>query len=82
VTREERQYERAAVQVSRDPFARADFMREKCDKGQECAWCGQPARFSYYWQGDSVYRSARIGGSLQFEAKVFCSVDCYRTYNS
>jgi hypothetical protein len=66
-----------ASQIERDPFARASLMREKCEQGKECAWCGQPARFVYYWEQDSVARSTRFA-----QAKPFCSVSCFRDYHS
>ena len=63
-----------AVQIQRDSFGRATLMRERAEPGQTCAWCGQPARFAYYWEPDSL-RFVRRG-----TLPSFCSVDCYRTY--
>lgn len=64
------------AQINRDPFARATLYRDRAVRGVECAWCGQPARFVYYWEPDD--RASRLVdvGCL----RSFCSVGCYRTY--
>ena len=66
-----------AVQIERDPFARATLLREKCAKGQSCAWCGQNAKFHYYWEQDSIRPSTAF-----VRSKVFCSIGCFKTYQS
>jgi len=68
----------AAVQISRDPFARASLMRIRVDASdrQSCAWCGQPARFRYYWEADSIQPRTPT------PSVPFCSVGCYRAYFS
>ena len=70
----------ATVQINRDPFARASLMRQTVQtyNGQklECAWCGQPAKFRYFWRSDS----SNDLGSRSF--KVFCSISCWRSYES
>ena len=68
-----------ATQIARDPFGRASLMRERCHKGAECDWCGQPARWFYYWKQDSVYRT---GPPYGVTLRPFCSVGCYRAYYS
>jgi len=69
-----------ATQVRRDPFTRADLMRERCHKGAGCVWCGQPARWFYYWESDSIYRHR--GHPYGHTLRPFCSVGCYRSYSS
>lgn len=64
-----------AVSINRDPFGRASLMRERVTDKCECAWCGQTAKFRYYWEGDSVQRRRYV------DAKPFCSVGCWRDYN-
>ena len=66
-----------ATQILHDPFARVSLMREKCSAGLTCKWCGQAARWSYYYSSDAIYLSPHRYGSL----KTFCSVGCYRIYN-
>ena len=43
----------------------------------ECKWCEQHARFYYYWDDDQ-----RLGPRYSRNLDPFCSVNCYRTYNS
>ena len=62
-----------ATQIRRDPFARATLMRERVETS-ECTWCGQPGRFVYYWEPDSLRVLIRDDG------RVFCSIDCWETY--
>ena len=72
-TRAERN--REPVQIARDPFARASLMRIRVEGVDVCAWCGQPARFVYWWESD---------GSRPFVPEhrpAFCGVDCYRAYD-
>ena len=64
---------REAVQINRDSFARESLMRAIDEQG-ECRWCGQPARYYYFWESDN-YRRGRMDGP-------FCSVGCYRTHQS
>ena len=62
--------------IARDPFARADLVRERIDGPAECRWCGQPARFRYWWEND------RMGARFVVrQASPFCSVGCYRDYH-
>ncbi len=63
----------ARTQINRDPFARMTLMRQKLTTQCECAWCGQPARFNYYWESD-------CSRGPQGQLKPFCSVGCFRTY--
>ena len=66
-----------ATQITHDGFARTSLVREKCHDGAECKWCGQNARWFYYWNRDD-----RPGPRYGTQLDPFCSVDCYRTYNS
>ena len=63
------------TQIARDSFARMSLMREKCDANKECAWCGQRAKWHYFWEDDS-------SRGPQGQLKAFCSVSCFRTYYS
>lgn len=65
-----------AIQVKRDSFARATLMRDKAPANTSCNWCGQPAKWFYYWESDSSYQCPAPS------PKVFCSVGCYRIYNT
>jgi hypothetical protein len=73
-------------QISRDPFARETLMRESVRVSLAaggCAWCGgkRPLRagddymlYRYHVETDGGRKHAAAGG------KLFCSVDCLRTY--
>ena len=68
------------TQIARDPFARATLMRVTLEKQErkECAWCGQPSRFRYFWEGDArPVRSWELRNRGQY-----CSVGCWRSYCS
>lgn len=68
----------AINQINRDPFARASLMRvtlEKVDR-RDCSWCGQPARFRYFWEGDASRSRPPTG----YHDPQFCSIGCWRTY--
>ena len=77
-TRKGKEGDAMATQIARDGFARAILMRERCHAGAECKWCGQPARWFYYWTKDSSNPQPRYGRVLD----PFCSVSCYRPYNA
>ena len=62
------------VQIGRDPFARQSTMRVVITDAQDCAWCGQPARFRYFTEPDE--RPVRPPTS----GPAFCSVGCWRDY--
>ena len=68
------------VQISRDPFARETVVREIVHTTTEtCGWCGNNHHnhlFRYGVEPDSI--SCRVNWSKG----IFCSVDCWRTYNS
>ncbi len=72
----------AGTQIARDPFARATLIRrsEPSVFGVPCTWCGQVRKsgvmFTYAWVEDSINRQ------WWTPDKPFCSVDCWRTYNS
>lgn len=66
------------VQLRRDSFARATLMRQKCIAypKQTCTWCGQPAKWIYYWEQDSINTRPRdLDGT-----RPFCSIGCWETY--
>lgn len=64
------------VQLRRDPFARATLYREKLDPWDQCMWCGNPARWIYYWEQDRL----RTYPKNKADAKPFCSISCWETY--
>ncbi len=68
-----------ATQISHDPFARSSLMREPVlrQHNLECKWCGQRARFFYYWDADD-----RLGPRYGRNLDPFCTVGCYRSFNS
>lgn len=77
-----------AVQINRDPFARATLMRHVFARGitpDPCRWCGQPkGKFIYFWLPDdkgSQYAAQQIQHGYQNNL-VFCSVGCWRSHNS
>lgn len=67
--------ERPPVSVYRDPFSRHNIMRRKAPIGSTCRECGQPAKWEYGYNADS------IRNETHWEGKYFCSVGCRRTYN-
>ena len=69
-----------AITIRHDGFARASLMREKCPAGEKCKWCGQAAKWAYYWRADDNLSplTARYGVT----SYPFCGIDCYRTYNA
>ncbi len=64
-----------AVQINRDPFARASLMRSKNHGRDSCRWCDRPGRFNYGWEEDGLYTRPHYEGP-------FCSVRCYRVFFS
>jgi hypothetical protein len=70
------------IQLQRDPFARATLMRTAVPTTESCTWCGSTRRggslFAYRWRPDdrTSFDYYTYGDPL------FCSVDCWRTYNS
>lgn len=69
------------VVLQRDPFARANLCREvvPMDHRQRCDWCGEKSRFVYAWVEDTV---SPILALISAERNQFCSVGCWRAYNS
>jgi hypothetical protein len=74
------------VQVSRDGFARFDTVRrvEQDITGKGCSWCGQHRTRN---QGKNVlptlfeYGTWHDGGRLDTgDGKLFCSLECCKTY--
>ena len=64
-----------AVQIQRDAFARCTLMRDHIIGKHDCAFCGQPARFVYWWEADRIYAAPR-----PLALNAFCSVGCFRAY--
>ncbi len=72
-----------ATQIAHNGFAKAALMREKCHKEAECTWCGQQARWFYFWEGDdNLAGRGQRHGIGRYGLRPFCSVACYRTFNS
>lgn len=73
-----------AVQLKRDPFARATLMREKAEDWQSqngCKCCGKlGSMYYYYWENDYGRRAPDSRMKFRQETKPFCSVGCYREY--
>lgn len=72
------------TQISHDAFARTSTMRDRVYVHSEtCAFCGginwtkNKERFLYTYTTVSDDRPSRIRGG-----KLFCSVACWRAYNS
>lgn len=72
------------IQVSRDPFARYDILREcvpakDLQPGQNCAWCGNRRRagglFRYYVNHDGNNRNEPL-----CDGKLFCGKSCMGAY--
>lgn len=63
------------VQLHRDPFARQTLMR-KIETKRPCKWCGGDARFHYGWESDRIRRT-----DVHYEGP-FCSMNCYKAFNS
>ena len=66
-----------AVQINRDPFARASLMRDTLGKEDRdsCKWCGREhSKFMYGWEGD------QYGNNRTYLNGPFCSISCYRTF--
>ena len=66
--------------VSRDSFARGEYVRE-CHPNtdghrRECQWCGQsPARlYTYTWETDGMFGTWR-------SSKLFCNLGCFHSYH-
>ena len=69
----------AMVQIRRDPFARSTLMRGKCQPQSKCNWCGQPAKFHYWWENDS---SSPNGNRAWTQGiRPFCSIGCWEAYH-
>jgi hypothetical protein len=75
--------------ISRDPFARRNVVRETVRLDSEtanttCAWCGQVKTrpsghtflYRYGWDDDQGPRQSSM------QTKMFCSRSCERSYNS
>jgi hypothetical protein len=52
--------------------------------GSTCAWCGQPAKFSYWAMRESPtgFRSRPLLGEPMGQGKPFCSIGCFEVYSS
>lgn len=71
---------REPVQISHDGFARQCVMRTRATDG-ECGECGSQGRRWAYWvePDDRPNRSLNRAAAM---LRVFCSVGCWRAYNS
>lgn len=71
--------QRPIIVLSHDPYARQSLIRQCNGRQGECAWCGGRSgnglTYRYGVQGDSLYARPN------FSPRVFCSVQCWRTYN-
>lgn len=67
------------VLICRDPFARIELHREQVTPhGQTCAWCGGlNARRKLF-----LYRVEHDGGRKETSKWAFCSIGCYRSFNT
>lgn len=63
------------VSIRRLPFARANIVRRKAEKGT-CCWCGAEKRRWQYGYWDDQHGPSRIGWQGQF----FCSIGCAEAY--
>lgn len=72
--------------LSRDPFARLDFVRKSVHLGEltgpTCAWCGSPGRhisgfervlYRYGYEDDNCH--------VYLSEKLFCCKSCYECYS-
>jgi len=63
------------TEISRDPYARVDFVRRLVDKDdrKDCDWCGSaPGRFEYgYWEDGINKKPVWLKGA-------YCCVGCGR----
>ena len=62
------------VQISHDAFARYSVYR-RVERSNQCAWCERPGRFQYTEHADDN------PCSRYYDNKVFCGIDCWRTYH-
>lgn len=79
--------------ISRDPFARTELHSERVrlrwinppqyDKpSQCCAWCGGVKKTRANHPYLNQYRIEHDGGRVDEASELFCSVSCFRDYNS
>jgi len=65
--------------INRDPFAREELHRKSVQVShQTCAWCGNVRRGSRLFR----YRVESDGGRKSEDSKLFCSLDCRRSFYS
>ena len=70
---------RVPVQIRRDPFARASLMRRVAEYHNECDWCGNTEKrtyFQYAWEDDGL-----LNRYPYWTDKAFCNVQCWEAYN-
>ena len=74
------------VVISRDPFARVDFIRRPVVVYNDttCAFCGAPGR--KVKEGRRYFQYGHVEDSLirrpYFDKHLFCGVKCYREYHT
>jgi len=61
------------VYLSRDPFAREDFIKQYSDHGA-CDWCGQTRKLYQYGHETDSGRKSWTRGE-------FCSKSCWKAYH-
>lgn len=66
------------ARVNHDSFARGSYDRRSHGPG-ECKWCGQQRHvvYSYVWVDDD---NNRPGDAAHRRAKLFCGLDCFKSY--
>lgn len=73
---------RQPITIQRDPFGRADLMRQVVfAPRRKCDWCGgrriNNRLFRYWWESDSL---KSIGRWESAGSQLFCGIDCWRSY--
>lgn len=64
------------IVLSRDPFARVDFIRMVEETTQGCAWCGNRRKNGKMF----YYGTWAENGHTYWHSKPFCSKSCHDIY--
>jgi hypothetical protein len=64
------------VSIARNPFARQETIRCTEDTHQDCSWCGSNRPSGRLFR----YGTETDGGTVHWQDKLFCGVDCMRCY--
>lgn len=73
-----------AFYVARDPFARGSYKRMSVTNTgrtahvRDCASCGQKPRVLYVYEWESDERRRPLNAKM---GKVFCNLNCFKTYH-